>query len=108
VAWYHTYFKGLPQIAWKLHQDEEYTEYEVDFLRDVLELTPGKQGSGCASGLRAACPATCRAEGCNLTCIDISTEYCEELQDQLPSKKKLPVQVICADVVNYDFTRSGF
>src|SRR5690606_32807211 len=38
VAWYHTYFKGLPQRAWKLNQDEEYTDYEVDFLRDVLEI----------------------------------------------------------------------
>jgi SAM-dependent methyltransferase len=106
VAWYHTYFKGLPQIAWKLHQDEEYTEYEVDFLRDVLELGRGSKVLDVLAGYgRHALPLA--AEGCNLTCIDISTEYCEELQATV-SKKKLPLQIICADVVNYDFADQDF
>ncbi|WAC10274.1 class I SAM-dependent methyltransferase [Dyadobacter pollutisoli] len=106
MAWYHTYFKGLPQLAWKLHQDEEYTEYEVDFLRDVLELGPESKVLDMLAGYgRHALPLA--EGGCAMTCIDISAEYCEELQT-IAQKKHLPVTVINADVVNYDFSDQDF
>jgi SAM-dependent methyltransferase len=106
LAWYHTYFKGLPQRAWKLHQDEEYTEYEVDFLRDVLELHEDKKVLDLLSGYgRHAIPLA--EEGIDLTCIDISNEYCDELQS-VTREHKLPIEVICNDVLDHDFGSQQF
>jgi SAM-dependent methyltransferase len=106
LAWYHSYFNGLPQIAWKLHQDEEYTEYEVDFLRDVLELGRESKVLDVLAGYgRHALPLA--AEGCEMTCIDISQEYCDELQ-AITTKKRLPVTVICTDVLNHSFNDQAF
>lgn len=106
MAWYHTYFKGLPQRAWKLHQDEEYTDYEVDFLRDVLEITPESRVLDLLAGYgRHALPLA--EQGTTLTCIDISQEYCEELQT-ISSQRQLPVEVVCADVLNYALPEGEF
>lgn len=106
MAWYHTYFKGLPQIAWKLHQDEEYTDYEVDFLQDVLEIKAGHKVLDVLAGYgRHALPLA--ENGALLTCIDISKEYCDELQ-QVTRRKKLPVEVICADVLKHALPEKTF
>lgn len=106
MAWYHTYFNGLPQRAWKLHQDEEYTEYEVDFLRDVLGLQEWSRVLDVMAGYgRHAIPLA--EEGYSLTCIDLSGEYCDELQSAV-NKEKLPIDVICADVLDYDFEGQQF
>jgi SAM-dependent methyltransferase len=106
LAWYHTYFKGLPQRAWKQHQEEEYTEYEVDFLLDVLEIHQDQKVLDIFAGYgRHAIPLA--GEGVDMTCIDISEEYCDELQG-IVNKKKLPIEVICADVLDYDFNNQQF
>ncbi|MCE7066307.1 class I SAM-dependent methyltransferase [Dyadobacter sp. CY326] len=106
MAWYHSYFKGLPQRAWKLHQDEEYTDFEVDFLRDVLEIEAGSKVLDLLSGYgRHAVPLA--EAGCKLTCVDISAEYCDELE-AISKKQKLPLQVICEDVLQCDFEEKTF
>ncbi|CAG4990509.1 hypothetical protein DYBT9275_00544 [Dyadobacter sp. CECT 9275] len=106
LAWYHTYFQGLPQRAWKLHQDEAYTEFEVDFLRDVLELEPGKKVLDILAGYgRHALPLA--AEGCLLTCVDISSEYCTELSTA-SSDNGLAIHVICDDVLEHDLAGEKF
>jgi len=106
VAWYHNYFKGLPQRAWKLHQDEEYTDYEVDFLRDVLEIKEGSKVLDMLAGYgRHAVPLA--AEGATLTCIDISSEYCDELK-VVSKKQKLPLTVICDDVLQCNLEENAF
>lgn len=106
MAWYHTYFKGLPQRAWKLHQDDEYTEFEVDFLRDILEIEEDNKVLDLLAGYgRHAIPLA--KQGIDVTCIDISEEYCDELQSVV-SKKRLPVEVICGDVLDYDFSNQQF
>lgn len=106
MAWYHTYFNGLPQRAWKLHQDEEYTEYEVDFLRDVLEIQDWSRVLDVMSGYgRHAIPLA--DTGISMTCIDISSEYCAELQS-VANVNKLPIEVICTDILDYEFEEQQF
>jgi SAM-dependent methyltransferase len=106
LAWYHNYFKGLPQRAWKLHQDEEYTEYEVDFLKDVLEMHEDQKVLDLLSGYgRHAIPLA--MAGIDVTCIDISSEYCDELS-AVARKEKLPIEVICDDVQDHDFGTRQF
>ncbi|PWJ59463.1 ubiquinone/menaquinone biosynthesis C-methylase UbiE [Dyadobacter jejuensis] len=98
MAWYHTYFNGLPQRAWKLHQDEDFDLLEADFLWDVLELEAGNRVLDVLSGYgRHALPLA--KDGCELTCIDISKEYCDELE-KARLTKNLPIEVICGDVLD--------
>lgn len=97
VAWYHTFFQGLPQVAWKQNQEEVYTEWEVDFLQDVLELTPESKVLDVMAGYgRHALPLARR--GFTLTGIDISEEYCQEMDKEAKSEE-LPVTVLQGDFV---------
>ncbi|WP_229236041.1 class I SAM-dependent methyltransferase [Dyadobacter tibetensis] len=106
LAWYHQYFKGLPQRAWKLHQDEDFTLHEADFLWDVLELEAGSRVLDVLAGYgRHAVPLA--KDGCELTCIDISQEYCEELE-ALRIASKLPITVRCEDVLESNFADAPF
>ncbi|MCF2442383.1 class I SAM-dependent methyltransferase [Dyadobacter sp. CY345] len=106
MAWYHTYFNGLPQIAWKLNQDETYTEYEVDFLRDTLELKNGSKVLDIMAGYgRHALPLA--DLGSQLTCVDLSSEYCEELQ-KISAQENLPLTVICDDILTLTFEEKSF
>ncbi len=95
MAWYHTFFEGLPQIAWKESQTEEYTDWEVDFLADVLELTPGSKVLDVLAGYgRHALPLARR--GYELTAVDISEEYCRELK-QAARAEELSVTILQGD-----------
>jgi len=95
MAWYHTFFEGLPQVAWKQNQEETYTDWEVDFLADVLELTPGDRVLDIMAGYgRHALPLAQRDY--ELTAVDISQEYCQELEQAVHSEN-LPVRVLCGD-----------
>jgi cyclopropane fatty-acyl-phospholipid synthase-like methyltransferase len=97
VAWYHTFFQGLPQVAWKQNQEEVYTEWEVDFLQDVLELTPESQVLDVMAGYgRHALPLARR--GYTLTGVDISEEYCQEMDKEAKSEQ-LSVTVLQVDFV---------
>jgi SAM-dependent methyltransferase len=97
MAWYHAFFEGLPQVAWKQNQTEEYTEWEVDFLADVLELTPESQVLDVMAGYgRHALPLAGR--GYHLTAVDISAEYCEEMS-QAAGMANLPVTVLEGDFI---------
>lgn len=97
MAWYHTFFEGLPQVAWKQNQEEAYTEWEVDFLVDVLELTPESKVLDIMAGYgRHALPLAER--GYHLTAVDISAEYCQEL-DKTAQAGKLPIEVLTGDFI---------
>src|SRR5690606_37824084 len=43
MTWYHTFFEGVPQRAWKLGQTEERDELEAEFLWDMLQLDEGSK-----------------------------------------------------------------
>ncbi|GAA4438811.1 class I SAM-dependent methyltransferase [Ravibacter arvi] len=95
MAWYHTFFEGVPQRAWKLGQSEEQTEFEAEFLWDVLELETGNAVLDVFSGYgRHAIQLA--GKGAELWCVDISREYCEELT-VTSREENLGIQVLCAD-----------
>ncbi len=95
MAWYHTFFKGVPQHAWKLGQNEEQSEFEAEFLWDVLELEEGSNVLDVFSGYgRHAIPLAKRRAA--MWCVDISEEYCEELTIE-SREEHLGIQVLCSD-----------
>ncbi|TDB64203.1 class I SAM-dependent methyltransferase [Arundinibacter roseus] len=106
MAWYHTFFEGLPQIAWKQNQEEDQTEWEVDFLQDVLEISPGEQVLDVMAGYgRHALPLARR--GFVMTGVDISAEYCEEFE-QVAQVEILPVTVVQSDFLAIDLPHTPF
>jgi SAM-dependent methyltransferase len=106
LAWYHTFFNGLPQRAWKLNQSEEQTAFEADFLADVLELQPGDAVLDVLAGYgRHALQLA--EQGFELTCVDISKEYCDELEAAV-RENELPVTVLCEDALVYESADSQF
>lgn len=95
MAWYHSFFEGLPQLAWKLNQDEVQTDLEVDFLWDLLDLEEGHQVLDIFAGYGRHALPLARLKA-NLWCIDISQEACEELRISA-REEFLNVQVLCQD-----------
>ncbi len=106
MAWYHTFFEGLPQVAWKQDQQDEYTDWEVDFLVDVLELKPGNKVLDVMAGYgRHALPLAGR--GFAPTAVDISAEYCDELEAAARAEK-LEVQVLKDDFLEIELPEKTF
>lgn len=79
MAWYHHFFHGLPQSAWKAAQTEEQTQLELELLVDTLEFGPDDRllDVFCGYG-RHALPLS--RMGAHVTGVDISTEYIDELR----------------------------
>lgn len=100
MAWYHTFFEGVPQRAWKLGQTEEQSEFEAEFLWDMLKLDEGSKVLDVFSGYgRHAIPlARNKAE---MWCVDISGEYCEELT-VASREEHLGIEVLCGDFLTAD------
>lgn len=106
MAWYHTFFEGLPQVAWKQDQEEEYTDWEVDFLVDVLELKPGNQVLDIMAGYgRHALPLAERGFG--VTAVDISAEYCDEMTTAARAAD-LSVEILKGDFLTMELPATTF
>ncbi|RYF47267.1 MAG: SAM-dependent methyltransferase, partial [Cytophagaceae bacterium] len=41
MPWYHDFFHGLPQIAWKAAQTDEQTQLDLELIVDTLDFGPG-------------------------------------------------------------------
>jgi SAM-dependent methyltransferase len=100
MAWYHTFFEGIPQRAWKLGQNEEHSEFEAEFLWDVMNLDEGSRVLDVFSGYgRHAVPLA--RNKVEVWCVDISSEYCEELT-VVSREEHLGIQVLCGDFLVAD------
>ncbi|WP_460911184.1 class I SAM-dependent methyltransferase [Spirosoma areae] len=94
MAWYHNFFYGLPQNAWKAAQTDEQTQLDLELLVETLEFGPGDRllDVFCGYG-RHALPLA--RMGARVTGVDISDEYIAEIQT-IADKEKLPV-IACVD-----------
>ena len=95
MAWYHTFFYGLPQDAWKAAQTEQQTQLDLELLVETLEFGPDDHllDVFCGYG-RHAVPLA--RMGAHLTGVDISSQYITELQ-AVARKNKLPLVAVEAD-----------
>lgn len=93
--WYHSFFHGLPQVAWKAAQTNEQTQLELELLVETLEFGPTDHllDVFCGYG-RHALPLA--RMGTSITGIDISSEYATELSQQAQTEA-LPIEVIEGD-----------
>lgn len=95
MAWYHTFFHGLPQTAWKAAQTEEQTQLDLELLVESLDFGPQDRllDVFCGYG-RHALPLA--RMGARVTGVDISVEYTAELQ-LAATAEKLSVTVVAND-----------
>lgn len=86
MAWYHTFFHGLPQDAWKVAQTDEQTQLDLELLVDTLGFGPADRllDVFCGYG-RHALPLA--RMGARVTGVDISLEYIAELQTAADADK---------------------
>lgn len=95
MAWYHHFFEGLPQQAWKAAQTAEQTQLELELVIDTLAFGPGDAVLDIFCGYgRHAIPLA--RLGAKLTGVDISADYTDELT-QAAAKAKLPIRVVTGD-----------
>ncbi|NDU98135.1 class I SAM-dependent methyltransferase [Spirosoma terrae] len=95
MAWYHNFFHGLPQAAWKAAQTEEQTQLDIELLVDTLEFGPDDRllDVFCGYG-RHAIPLA--RMGTHVTGVDISEEYIQELS-ATATEEKLSLDPIQGD-----------
>lgn len=95
MAWYHHFFQGLPQQAWKAAQTDEQTQLDLELLVESLEFGPDDRllDVFCGYG-RHALPLA--RMGARLTGVDISDEYVAELSAAARALR-LPVTPIHGD-----------
>ncbi|OIN60949.1 methyltransferase domain-containing protein [Arsenicibacter rosenii] len=97
-AWYHTFFNGLPQVAWKAAQTHEQTQLDLELLVENLDFGPGDRilDIFCGYG-RHAIPLA--RMGAWVTGVDISTEYIAGLQLTI-DQETLPMEAIEGDFLD--------
>ncbi|RIV25134.1 class I SAM-dependent methyltransferase [Fibrisoma montanum] len=95
MAWYHHFFYGLPQEAWRAAQSDEATQLDLELLVETLEFGPGDRllDVFCGYG-RHALPLA--RMGAHVTGVDISAEYIDELQ-ATATAGRLSIEALCAD-----------
>jgi SAM-dependent methyltransferase len=97
LSWYHDFFHGLPQIAWKAAQTDEQTQLDLELIVDTLDFGPGDRllDVFCGYG-RHALPLA--RMGAHVTGVDIAPDYIAELHDAA-RRDKLPVTAIEGDIL---------
>lgn len=93
MAWYHNFFHGLPQAAWKAAQTDEQTQLDLELLVETLEFGPDDRllDIFCGYG-RHALPLA--QMGARVTGVDISEEYVSGLRAEAA---RLPLRVVQGD-----------
>lgn len=105
MAWYHNFFHGLPQAAWKAAQTEEQTHLDLELLVETLDFGPDDRllDIFCGYG-RHALPLA--RMGARVTGVDISDEYIAELETAVEAEK-LSLITIAADFLTIPETELG-
>jgi len=106
--WYHDFFTGLPQVAWKAAQTDAQTQLDLELLVETLEFGPDDRllDIFCGYG-RHALPLA--RMGARVIGVDISAEYVAELQREA-NVAKLSVTAIEGDfltLTDADFGPAG-
>ncbi|GAB3988408.1 class I SAM-dependent methyltransferase [Spirosoma daeguense] len=103
--WYHDFFYGLPQQAWKAAQTDDRTQLDLELLVETLEFGPDDRLLDVFCGYGRHTLPLARM-GARLTAVDISDEYIKELET-VASKEKLPVKAVAADFLTVPQSELG-
>lgn len=102
--WYESFFAGINCEMWEKAIPKDWSEREVSFLLNVLQVGKGAHilDIPCGTG-RLALPLA--KKGFQVTCVDISEEFITGLFQKVKANN-LPVQVILGDILKLNLTGS--
>lgn len=99
--WYKIFFNGLALEVWTKVITPEYTNAEVQFIKELINYPTGNiLDVPCGNGRHSIALAK---EGYSVTSIDIAEEYICNLRD-ITAKESLPITPIQADILKYELT----
>lgn len=96
--WYETFFEGINCEMWEKAITPEWTNAEVAFIKDILNLPAGSSILDMPCGTGRHSLALSR-EGFRLTSIDISDEYINRLR-KIAEAEELPVNIIHGNILS--------
>lgn len=102
--WYENFFSDINCEMWQKAASEDWTEQEVSFLLDVMNVSTGASilDIPCGTGRHAVKLARKKF---NMTCFDISEEFITGL-DRKVKEENLSIQVIQGNVLKSELTGS--
>jgi cyclopropane fatty-acyl-phospholipid synthase-like methyltransferase len=100
--WYETFFSGINCEMWEKAVSAEWTEKEVSFLIDVMNITKGTSilDIPCGTGRHAMSLAK---KDFNVTCVDISEEFIRGLSQKI-KEENLSIQVKLGNILSLELT----
>ncbi len=100
--WYKTFFNGLALEVWTKVMTPEYTNAEIQFIKELINNTTVSNilDVPCGNGRHSIALAK---EGFSVTSIDIAEEYICSLRNVI-DKEQLPVTAIQADILEYELS----
>src|SRR3954466_7169745 len=102
--WYESFFSGINCEMWEKTATQEWTDAEVVFIKDVLNIQPGAKNLDLPCGTGRHSIALAR-QGFYLTAIDISATFIAALKEKV-SKENLSVEVIEGNILSLRLTGS--
>ena len=99
--WYHDFFHGLPQDAWRAAQTDEQTRLDLELVVETLKFGPGDRllDVFCGYG-RHALPLA--RMGARVTGVDISDEYIADLKANAGKQPLTAIQGDFLQLTNAD------
>ena len=100
--WYETFFQGINCEMWEKAVTPEWTNAEVAFILDVMNLPAGSKilDVPCGTGRHSVVLAR---QGFQVTSVDISNEYISNL-NKIVNAEQLPVNAMQANVLSVQLT----
>ena len=99
--WYKTFFNGLALEVWTKVMTPDYTNTEVQFIKEFIRNANGNiLDIPCGNGRHSIALAK---EGYTVTSIDIAEEYISSLREVI-DKENLPIIPIQADILEYELS----
>ena len=104
--WYKDFFAGLNCEMWERAASDVWTEAEVSFLIDVLNVAPGATLLDIPCGFGRHTLELAK-RGYAMTGVDLSAEFIRTLRLRVEADR-LPIEVIHGDVLTTRFEPSSF
>ncbi len=103
-TWYETFFTGINCEMWEKAATQDWTDAEVRFLTDVLEIQPDAKILDLPCGIGRHSLALARL-GFQLTAVDISATFLAALRKKVVAEN-LPVEVVEGNILSIDINGS--
>jgi cyclopropane fatty-acyl-phospholipid synthase-like methyltransferase len=102
--WYESFFSGINCEMWEKAATQEWTDAEVSFIKDILNVEPGSSilDIPCGTGRHSIGLAK---QEFHVTSIDISTEFLNGLKKKVDDQQ-LTIEIIQGNILSLELKGS--